>query len=85
MAVEGNERAIVERVGDETRFLHDGDHRSVADRHAGSFLTAVLQGIEAEIGQMRRRLPRGIHTEDAAGLFRGVVVGTGIGCETDIG
>jgi hypothetical protein len=45
----------------------------------------MLKGIQAEIGEMRRGLARGIHAEDTAGLFRGVVVGTGIGYDPDIG
>ena len=48
---------------------------AVADRHAGGLLAAVLQGVEAEVGQVGDGLIGGEDTEDAAGLLRGVVVG----------
>ena len=48
---------------------------AVAHRHAGGLLAAVLQGVEAEVGQVGDGLAGGVHAEDAAGLLRGVVVG----------
>ena len=73
VAGERGQRAVVEHVGHEAHVLDDGDVLAVADRHARRLLAPVLQGVEAEVGQVGDRLARGVHAEDAARLLRRVV------------
>ena len=73
--VSGAEGALVEDVGHEAHVLDDGDVDAVGHRHAGRLLPAVLQGVQAEVGEVGDRLVRGVHTEDATRLFQRVVGG----------
>ena len=80
----GGERAVVEHVGHEAHVLDDGDRLAVADRHARRLLAAVLQGVEAEVGEVGDRLARGVDAEDAARLRVGEsssrsMLGSGVG------
>ena len=47
----------------------------VADRDPGRLLAAVLQGVEAEVGELGHLLAGGPDTEDATGVLRSAVVG----------
>ena len=66
VAVERGETALVEHLGDEAHVLDDGDELAVAHRDAGRLLAPVLQGVEAEVGEVGHRLPGGVDAEDAA-------------------
>ena len=68
VALERRERAVVEDVGDEAHVLDDVDVLAVAHGHARRLLAAVLQGVEAEIGQVGDGLARRIDAEDPACL-----------------
>ncbi len=72
--VERGQRAVVEGVGHQAHVLHHGDGVPVAHGHAGGFLAPVLQGVEAEVGQVGDGLARGVDPEHPAGLLGGVVV-----------
>ena len=69
VALEGRQLALVEGVGDQAHVLDDGDGVAVADRHASRLLAAVLQGVEAEVGQLGDGVAGGVDPEDAAGLL----------------
>ena len=43
---------LVEDLGDQAHVLVDEDLLAVADRDAGRLLAAVLQGVEAEVGEL---------------------------------
>ena len=74
VAGERGQGAVVEHVGDEAHVLDHGDRLAVAHGHAGRLLAPVLQGVQAEVGQVRDRLSRGVDPEHAAGFLGGVVV-----------
>ena len=79
--VEGGEGAVVEDVRDQTLSFTTVIESAVADGHAGRLLAPVLQGVEAEVGQVGHRLARGVDAEDAARLAgRAVVVRPGHHC-----
>ncbi len=66
VAVERREPAFVEHLGDQAHVLRHGDGLAVADRDAGRLLAPVLEGVEAQIGEVGDSLPRCVHAEDAA-------------------
>ena len=74
VAGEGHQGALVEDVGDQAHVLDHREGLTVADRHARRFLAAVLQGVEAQIGQVGDRHARGENPEDTTGLLGRVVV-----------
>jgi len=49
---QGLEMGLVEDLGDQAHVLVDQDLRAVADSDAGRLLAAVLQRIEAEVGEL---------------------------------
>ena len=53
--LERDEVALVEHLRDEAHVLHDGDELAVAHRDAGRLLPAVLERVEPEVGEVRRR------------------------------
>ncbi len=61
VALERCQRGLVEDLGDQAHVLVDEDLAAVADRDAGRLLAAVLQGVEAVVGQLGDVLP-GAHT-----------------------
>ena len=69
VAGERVEVALLEDPRDEPEVLGDGDGVAVADRDAGRLLAAVLQRVQAEVGEAGDVLARRVHAEDAAGLF----------------
>ena len=68
VAVERNEVALVEDLGDEAHVLDHGDGLAVAHRDTSRLLPAVLEGVEAEIGEMGDGLTRRVHAEHATGV-----------------
>jgi hypothetical protein len=52
MALEGCHVAFVEDVGDEPHLLEDVDVLAIADGHAGRFLPAMLERVEAGVREM---------------------------------
>ena len=57
---------LAEDLRDETHLRVDMQPFAVAGRDAGRFLTAVLEGVKAEIGEPRYVFIRRINTEHAA-------------------
>src|SRR5215475_5312388 len=49
---QGREHGLVEDLGNQAHVLEDDDPAAVADRDAGGLLTPVLQGVQAEVGQL---------------------------------
>ena len=75
VALERLEGGLVEDLGDQAHVLVDQDLAAVADRDAGRLLAAVLQGVEAEVGELGDVLARGPDPEDAAGVLGSAVLG----------
>ena len=75
VALERGERGLVEDLRDQAHVLVDQDLAAVADRDAGRLLAAVLEGVEAEVGQLGDVLARRPDAEDAAGVLRALVLG----------
>ena len=75
VALQGGQVALVEDLGDQAHVLVDHDLVAVADRDAGRLLAAVLQGVEAEVGELGDLLAGGPDPEDAAGVLRPLIVG----------
>ncbi len=74
VAFERGDAAFVEHLGDQAHVLRHGDGLAVAHRDAGRLLAPVLQGVEAQIGEVGDVLTGGVHAEHAAGVAdRGVV------------
>ena len=63
------EGGLVEDLADQAEVLVDDDGGAVGHRDPGRLLTAVLEGVQAEIGQLRDLLPRRPDTEDATGVL----------------
>ena len=70
VAAQAAERRFVEDLADQPEVLVDHDRGAVGHRDPGRLLTAVLEGVQAEIGQLRDLLPRRPDTEDATGVLR---------------
>ena len=68
------ERGLVEDLRDQAHVLVDEDLAAVADRDAGRLLAAVLQGVEAEVGQLGDVLAGRPDPEDAAGVLGALVL-----------
>ena len=75
VAAQRAERGLVEDLGDQTHVLEDHDLGAVADRDPGGLLAAVLQRVEAEVGELGHLLARGPDPEDATGVLGAAVVG----------
>jgi hypothetical protein len=77
VAVEAGQSAVVEHAGHQALVLDDRELLAIADGHAGRLLAAVLEGEEAEIGELGDGLvgrpPRGVEADDAARLLEVVV------------
>jgi hypothetical protein len=65
------QRRLVEDLGDQAEVLEHHHAAAVADGHAGSLLAAVLQRVEAVVGQLGDVLARRPDAEDAALLADG--------------
>ena len=66
---------LVEDLADQPEVLVDDDGGAVGHRDPGRLLTAVLEGVQAEIGQLRDLLARRPDTEDATGVLRSGILG----------
>ena len=75
VALERLERGLVEDLGDQAHVLVDQDLAAVADRDAGRLLAAVLERVEAEVGELGDVLAGGPDAEDAAGVLGSAVLG----------
>ena len=69
VALERVERGLVEDLRDQPHVLVDQDLAAVADRDPGGLLAAVLQRVEAEVGQLGDVLAGRPDAEDAAGVL----------------
>ena len=82
------EVALVEDLRDQAHVLVDQDLRAVADRDAGRLLAAVLQRVEAEVGELGdlggRPGPPRPDAEDAAGVLRALLLGMEIVTEPTV-
>ncbi len=76
VTVERGQGPVVEHVGHEAHVLHHREVVAVGCGDARGFLAPVLQGVDAEVGQVGRRLPGCVDPEHAAGLTRLAVVGS---------
>ena len=76
---------VVEHVGDESHVLVDHDGLAVAHGHTGRLLATVLQGVQAEVGEVGHRLTRGVDPEDPARFLRGVGVRVDVCFSVDFG
>ena len=72
--LQGTQMRLVEDLRDQTHVLVDDDPAAVGDRDPGRLLAAVLQRIQAEVGELGDLLPGGPHTKDTAGILRAFVV-----------
>ena len=70
VASKAGQGAVVEDLGDQAEVLVDEDVGTVRGRDAGRLLAAVLQGVQAEVGQAGDFLTWRPHAEDAALLAR---------------
>ena len=74
VALERVERRLVEDLGHQSHVLVDQDLPAVADRDAGRLLPAVLQGVEAEVGELGDVLAGGPDAEDAARVLGAAIL-----------
>jgi hypothetical protein len=84
MASEGVERRLVEDLGDQTHVFIDHDLRAIPHGDASGLLTAVLQRVKPEIGELGHLFPRGPHPEDTAGVSRPFLAGKKIVTEPSV-
>ena len=68
------QRLLVEDLRHQPEVLEDDDLAAVGDRDAGGLLAAVLQRVQAVVGELRDVLAGRPDTEDAA-FLAGPVVG----------
>src|SRR5829696_4380918 len=78
------ERRLVEHLADQPEVLVDDDGGAVGHRDARRLLTAVLEGVQTEIGQLRDLFTRRPDTEDATGVLRSGIVGVEVVREPSI-
>ena len=70
VAAQAGQRRLVEDLGDQAEILVDHHAGAVADRDAGGLLPAVLQRVEAEVGELGDLFAGRPDAEDAALLAR---------------
>ena len=75
VAAQRGQGGLVEDLRHEAHVLVDEDLLAVGGRDAGGLLTAVLQRVEPEVGQLGDVLARGPDAEDAAGVLRALLAG----------
>ena len=79
VAAQGVEHRLVEDLGHQAHVLVDDDPGAVADRDARRLLAAMLERVQAVVGQLGDFLVRCPDAEDAAGVARRLLsCGTGI-------
>ena len=74
VALHRGQRLLVEYLADQPEILEHQHLRTVGDGDAGGFLAAVLQRIQAVVGELGHFFARRPHPEYAA-LFAGFVIG----------
>src|SRR3954447_5967996 len=70
VAAQATQGRLVEHLAHEPEGLVDDDRGAVGHRDPGRLLTAVLEGVQAEVRQLRDLLARRPDTEDATGVLR---------------
>ena len=70
MALQRLQARLGEDLRHQAHVLVDDDVAAVTHRDAGRLLPAMLQGVEAEIGELGDVLAGGPDTEDTAGILR---------------
>ena len=75
VSAQGGQRALVEDLGHQPHVLVDEEALAVGRRDAGRLLPAVLEGVEAVVGELGDVLAGGPHPEDPAGVLRGLLAG----------
>ena len=75
VALHGRQRLLVEDLADQAEILEHQHLRAVGDGDARGLLAAVLQGIEAVVGELRHFLAGRPDPEYAAFFFRLVLHG----------
>src|SRR6185312_3992752 len=78
VAAQAVERRLVEDLGDQAEVLVDDERRTVADGDPGRLLAAVLQGVEAVVGELGDVLAGSPDAEHAALLPRWRLLGTSL-------
>ncbi|BBY33026.1 hypothetical protein MMIN_10870 [Mycolicibacter minnesotensis] len=73
VAGHGRQRLLLEHLADQTQVFEDQDLRTVADCDPGGLLAAVLQRIEAVIGELGYIFAGGPNSEDTAFFTGGVL------------
>jgi len=68
------QRHLVEHLRHKAHVLVDEDVGAIAHRDSGRLLPTVLEGVQAEEGQLRDGLTRGPHPEYPAGILRALVI-----------
>src|SRR5712692_2750368 len=68
VAAERGEHGLVEYLRDQAHVLEYDDPLAVADGDASRLLAPVLQGVQAEVGELRDVLVMRPDAEDAAGV-----------------
>ncbi len=78
------QRGLVEDLRDQAHVLVDQDLAAVAHRDAGRLLAAVLEGVEAEVGQLGDVLTGRPDTEDPARVLGAPVLGVEVVVEPTV-
>jgi hypothetical protein len=78
------QRRLVEDLGDEAHLLVHDNPAPVADSNAGGLLTAVLQRLQAVVGELRDVLAWRPDAEDSATVSLGSIKGIKIMRETAV-
>lgn len=84
MALERTQRRFVEDLRDQSHVLEDQDLGPVAHCDARGFLSAVLQGIQSEIGELGDLFTRSPDTEDATSVLGAFLSGEQVVVESSI-
>ncbi|GAA5006593.1 hypothetical protein GCM10025734_46840 [Kitasatospora paranensis] len=84
MPVQRPQGGLVEDLGHEAHVLEDENLGAVAHCNARGFLSAVLQGIEAEVRELGDLLAGSPDTEDAASVLGAFLAGKKIVVESSV-
>ncbi|GLV87826.1 hypothetical protein Slala03_75150 [Streptomyces lavendulae subsp. lavendulae] len=84
MTLERTEGGFVEDLGNEAHVLEDEDLGTVAHSDARGLLSAVLQCIQSEVGELGDLFTRSPDTEDAASVLGAFFAGEQVVVESSI-
>ncbi|GAB2738070.1 hypothetical protein GCM10010442_68450 [Kitasatospora kifunensis] len=84
MPVQGSQRGLVEDLGDESHVLENENLGAIAHRDTGGFLSAVLQGVKAEVRELCDLLAGSPDTEDATSVLGAFLTGKKIVVESSV-